>query len=214
MTLALAAAGLLLGSSSPAMAQTPCGPNAAEAAQAAGNGATGVEGTRATLLAPPPNTYIIGADDLLQIAFWQEPTMSGEVKVRPDGMISLPLVNDILAAGLTPEQLGCEIAEAAKQFFQEPTVTVIVKAILSRRVYITGQVAKPGPYDMTGPLTVLQLITLAGGVAEYANKKEIQVIRTEAGKTVSYRVNYDDISKGKNLGQNIELRPGDQVIVR
>lgn len=171
-------------------------------------------GTRATFLVEHPPDYVIGADDILSVRFWREDSMTADVVVRPDGKITLPLINDIQAAGLTPRDLCLAVTEAAKKFLEAPTVAVLVKEIKSRKVYITGQVPKPGQYEMTGPMTVVQLITLAGGVAEFADRKNILVIRTEAGKKIPYKVNYDDISKGKNLRQDIPLRPGDLIIVR
>jgi polysaccharide export outer membrane protein len=161
----------------------------------------------------PPTDYVIGADDQLAVIFWRETNMSAEVTVRPDGKISLPLINDIQASGLTPDQLRLSLTEAATKYIEDPTVTVVVKAINSRRVFITGQVGKPGPYPLTAPTTVLQLLALAGGVAEYAKSDQIQVMRTENGKTTSHRFNYKDVIKGKKLEQNLLLRPGDTVIV-
>ena len=99
------------------------------------------------------------------------------------------------------------------KFVSEPTVSVVVKAINSRKVFITGQVGKPGPYPLGAPTTVLQLISMAGGVAEYADKKKIVIVRKENGKEITLRFNYDDVLKGKNLAQNIELKPGDSIIV-
>jgi polysaccharide export outer membrane protein len=160
-----------------------------------------------------PPGYLIGAEDVLLVIFWREKEMSAEVVVRPDGKISLPLLNDIEAAGLTPEQLRVQLTDAAGKLIQEPTVTVVVKAINSRKVYVTGQVGKPGYYQLTAPTTVLQLLATAGGVAEYAHSKDIRIMRTENGRQVSYRFNYKDVIKGKNLKQNIELKPGDTVIV-
>ena len=163
--------------------------------------------------APLPDDYVIGTDDVLTIVFWREKDLSGEVAVRPDGRISLPLLNDIDAAGLTPEQLRLRVTEAAGKLLEEPTVTVVVKQINSRKVYITGQVGKPGPYPLTGTTTVVQLITLAGGVLEYADEKNISILRTEHGKHVRLRFNFDEVKKGKKLEQNILLKPGDSVIV-
>ena len=105
------------------------------------------------------------------------------------------------------------ITQGASKFVEEPTVSVVVKAINSRKVFITGQVAKPGPFPLSGPTTVLQLISLAGGVAEYAKKSEIVVLRNENGKQTTFPFNYEQVMKRKNLGQNIELQPGDTVIV-
>ena len=162
---------------------------------------------------PTPADYVIGPDDLLTVVYWRDKELSGDVAVRPDGKISLPLLNDIQAAGLTPEQLRVAVTAAAGKFLEEPSVTVVVRQINSRRVYITGQVGKPGPYNLSGPMTVLQLIATAGGVLEYADTKNIVVMRTENGKPASYAFNYKDVIKRKNLKQNIELRPGDTVIV-
>jgi polysaccharide export outer membrane protein len=161
----------------------------------------------------PPAGYVIGPEDQLSIVYWREKDMSADVVVRPDGMISLPLLNDINAAGLSPDQLRVAITQGAARFIEEPTVSVVVKAINSRKVFITGQVAKPGPYPLGGPTTVLQLIATAGGVAEYADKKKIVVLRNEGGKQTTFRFNYEDVMKGRNLTQNIELKPGDSVLV-
>jgi polysaccharide export outer membrane protein len=161
----------------------------------------------------PPADYVIGADDQLSVIFWRETNMSADVTVRPDGKISLPLINDIQASGLTPDQLRVSLTEAASKYIEDPTVTVVVKAINSRRVFITGQVGRPGPYPLTAPTTVLQLLALAGGVAEYAKSDQIQIMRTENGKTTNHRFNYKDVIKGKKLEQNMLLKPGDTVIV-
>jgi polysaccharide biosynthesis/export protein len=162
---------------------------------------------------PPPPGYLIGPDDVLQVLYWREKDVSAEVVVRPDGMISLPLLNDVQAAGLTPEQLRVKVDELAKKFMEEPSVTINIKAINSRKVFITGSVAKPGPYPLTAPTSVLQLIAMAGGLTEFADQKNITVMRTENGKPVSFAFNYKDVTKRKNLKQNIELKPGDTVIV-
>jgi polysaccharide export outer membrane protein len=161
----------------------------------------------------PPAGYVIGPDDQLSIVYWREKELSADAVVRPDGLISLPLLNDVMAAGLTPEQLRAKITEGATKFVEDPTVSVVVKAINSRKVFITGQVGKPGPYPLSGPTTVLQLIATAGGVAEYAKKNEIVVLRNESGKQSTFPFNYEQVMKRKNLGQNIELKPGDTVIV-
>ncbi len=160
-----------------------------------------------------PAGYVIGPDDVLSILFWREKDLSGDVAVRPDGKISLPLLNDIQAAGLTPDQLRSAVAEQAARFVEEPTVTVVVKQINSRKVFITGQVARPGSYPLVAPTTVLQLIAMAGGVLEYADAKNISIMRTEQGRPLSFRFNYSDVAKRKNLRQNIELKPGDTIVV-
>ena len=165
----------------------------------------------------PPADYVIGADDVLIVMFRREKDMSAEVIVRPDGKITLPLINDIQAAGLTTDQLRDKVTEQAARFVESPTVTVIVKQINSRRVFITGQVMKPGPYPIADRMTVMQLISTAGGLTEYAKKKDIVILREPAGrpgsKPTAFKFNYDDVRKLKNLASNIELKPGDTVIV-
>jgi polysaccharide export outer membrane protein len=162
---------------------------------------------------PVPGDYVIGPDDVLTIVFWREKELSGDVAVRPDGNISLPLLNDVEAAGLTPDQLRLRVTEAATKLIEEPTVSVVVKQINSRKVFITGQVSKPGPYSINGPTTVVQLLAMAGGVLEYADDKNIAIMRTENGKPVSLRFNYDEVKKRKKIEQNILLKPGDTIIV-
>jgi polysaccharide export outer membrane protein len=175
---------------------------------------------RPTSYAPvvPPNTvvpkgFIIGPEDVLNVHFWRDQEMSGDLTVRPDGMITLPLVGDIRAAGLTPEALRGEIEKISSRLITEPNVTVAVKEINSRKVFITGEVDKPGPYPLTGPRTVMQLISVAGGLLEYADKDNIVVLRTIDGQQKSYKFRYSDVSRGRGLEQNIELQPGDTVVV-
>jgi polysaccharide export outer membrane protein len=122
-------------------------------------------------------------------------------------------LNDIQAAGLTPAQLKDRISEEAKKYVEDPNVTVEVKAINSRKVFITGEVRKPGPYPLTGSATVLQLISIAGGLADYAKGDKITIVRAEAGKQTSFRFNYKEVLNQKKLAQNIELKPGDTIIV-
>jgi polysaccharide export outer membrane protein len=160
-----------------------------------------------------PTGYVIGPDDVLAIVFWRDKDMSVETTVRPDGKITLPLINDVQAAGLTPDQLRDELQKAATKFIEDPTVSVVVKTINSLKVFITGSVAKPGAYALSAPTTVMQLIAMAGGLQEFADSKNITIIRNENGKPTAYRFNYKDVLKHKNLKQNIELRPGDTVVV-
>jgi polysaccharide export outer membrane protein len=162
---------------------------------------------------PLPSDYVIGPDDVLSIIFWRDKDMSVDVAVRPDGNVTLPLVNDVAAGGLTPEQLRDRITQAAVRYIEDPTVTVVVKQINSRKVFITGMVGKVGAYPLSGPMTVLQLISMAGGLGEFAKEKEIVIMRTENGKPRALRFNYKDVIKGRNLQQNIELKPGDTVVV-
>ena len=158
-------------------------------------------------------TYVIGTDDVLAIVFWELPSHGAEVAVRPDGKITLPLLNDVQAAGLTPDQLRASITTASAKFIRDPNVSVIVKQINSRKVFVTGQVAKPGPYSLTAPTTVLQMLALAGGPTDFAKKGKIAVMRTENGQTTSLKFNYNDVIQGKKLDQNVMLKPGDTVVV-
>lgn len=161
----------------------------------------------------PPPGYLIGADDILVVLYWREKDMSAEVAVRPDGMITLPLLNEVKAAGLTPEQLRQQVEKAAAEFVEEPAVTIVVKQINSRRVFVTGNVQKAGVYPLTSSMTVLQAIAAAGGLNEYADEKGIAVMRIEGGQTKRFKFNYKDVTRGKKLEQNIELRPGDTIVV-
>lgn len=183
------------------------GPQAEAADQAPAHAAT-VAG--APVL--PPG-YLIGADDVLSVIYWREKDMSAEVTVRPDGKVALPLLNDVQAAGLTPDDFRDRVVAAARKYIEEPNPTVIVKTINSRRVFITGQVEKPGPYPLNNPATVLQLISMAGGLREFAKGKSISILRFEGGYQVVHHFNYQDALNRKNLERNIELRPGDTVLV-
>jgi polysaccharide biosynthesis/export protein len=162
---------------------------------------------------PPPPGYIIGADDILSIIYWRDKDMSTDVQVRPDGVISLPLLNEVVAAGLTPTQLRDRLNEESQKYMEDPNVTVVVKQINSRKVYITGQVGKIGAYPLSGPMTVLQLLSTVGGIGEFAKSKNIMILRTENGRQVSHRFNYKEVVSGKKLAQNIELKPGDTIVV-
>jgi polysaccharide biosynthesis/export protein len=162
----------------------------------------------------PPADYTVGPGDVLSVVFWRDADMSSQVTVRPDGMVTLPLLNDVRASGLSVDELRLKITEAARPLLRdEPTVIVNVLDIKSRNVFITGMVARPAQYPLTGPMRVMQLITLAGGVLEWADEKNITIIREENGQLKSYKYNYKDVSRGKNLRQDIELKPGDTVVV-
>ncbi|MGH9348921.1 MAG: polysaccharide biosynthesis/export family protein [Vicinamibacterales bacterium] len=188
-------------------------PAAAQASRPAPTARTPATSSASTAAAAVPADYIIGAEDVLGVLFWREQEMSGDVAVRPDGMITLPLVGDIKAAGLRPETLRAAIETAASKYLTDPNVTIVVRQLNSQKVFITGQVATPGAFPLTGPRTVMQLIALAGGLNEYADSSKITIMREEGGKTRSFKFNYKDVSKGKKLEQNIQLKPGDTVVV-
>lgn len=158
--------------------------------------------------------YIIGMEDVLSISVWREPDLSlREVVVRPDGKISLPLVDEIMANGLSPSQLQGVITERLKEFVAAPNVTVTVIRIVSQSVSVVGLVARPGTYPLGTSTTVIEMLARAGGPVEFAKTKDIKVLRKEADKTTQFLVNYKDIMKGKNLQQNIILKKGDVVLV-
>ena len=162
----------------------------------------------------PAGTYIIGPGDMLEIVTWKEPDFSREeVLVRTDGFISFPLLNDVQAAGLTPTDLKMSIQKGLAAYVANPEVTVTVVTSDSKKFYILGEVASTAEYPLTKNLTVLQAFALAGGFTEWASKKEIILIRKENGEDKMYRVNYKDIVKGKDIGQNLTIRPDDTIIV-
>ena len=158
-------------------------------------------------------SYEIGAEDVLNVSVWKEPELSRTVPVRPDGKISLPLLNDVQAVGLTPMQLAMLITEKLRKFVAEPQVTVIVTAINSRRIYIVGEVARAGAFPMLPSMTVLQALSSAGGFSQFADQKKIYVLRNEKGKTTKYPFNYKEVIKGQRPEQNILLKPGDTIVV-
>ena len=163
---------------------------------------------------PQLKDYRIGPGDALGVLFWREKELSGEVVVRPDGLITLPVLNEVPAAGLTTEELRTRVIERSMKFMtQAPIVSIVVRQINSRTVYITGKVNRPGPYPIYGPMRVLQLISLAGGLAEFADSSKILIVRSENDKQTSFLFNYKDVVKKAALAQNIALQPGDTVVV-
>jgi polysaccharide export outer membrane protein len=164
--------------------------------------------------APETDTdYKIGPQDVLRIDVWKEAEISRTVPVRPDGKISLPLLNDIQAAGLTAMQLAGVIAEGFKKFINNPQVTVSVTEINSRRVYVTGEVTKPGSMPLLPNMTVLQALSSSGGFTQFARTKNIYVLRTTNGKQEKLPFNYKEVSSGRKPEQNHLLRPGDVIVV-
>ena len=159
-----------------------------------------------------PSDYVIGADDTLKISVWKEPDLSETLPVRPDGKISMPLLNDIPAAGLTPLQLKDSITEKLKKYIADPRVTVVVTAMNSRRVFVTGEVVHSGPLALLPHMTMLQALAQAG-FTQFANLKSIYLLRTENGKQVKLPFNYKDVVKGNHPEQNILLKPGDTLVV-
>jgi polysaccharide export outer membrane protein len=157
--------------------------------------------------------FTIGPEDVLGILVWREQEMTTDVTVRPDGMITMPLIRDVKAAGLTPNQLADRIQEALREFITDASVTVIVRQMNSRRVFITGEVARPGAYALASPMTVMQLIAVAGGLTEFAKPANISIMCVEGGKTRTFPFDYKNVANGKKPQQNITLKPGDTVVV-
>jgi polysaccharide biosynthesis/export protein len=162
---------------------------------------------------PPDPEYKIGPQDVLRVDVWKEPEISRVAPVRPDGRISLPLLNDVHAAGLTPAQLANVIAEGLKKYIANPQVTVGVNEINSRRVYVTGEVLKPGAFPLQPGMTVLQALAISGGFTQFARIKSIYILRTEDGKQVRHEFNYKDVVKGKKPELNILVQPDDVIVV-
>lgn len=186
--------------------QVPARPSGASAPRAAASAQAAAADTAAS-------DYVIGPTDVLSIVVWGERDLSSEVAVRPDGKISLPLVNDVVAAGLTPDQLRGRLTDAIKRYVESPVVTVVVRQVNNNRAFITGQVAHPGPYVLSGPTTVLQLIAMAGGFTDFADRKHVLITRFENGVQRAFAFNYDDVIKRRDMSQNVLLRAGDTVVV-
>ena len=157
--------------------------------------------------------YVIGPEDVLKINIWKEPEMSGDVPVRPDGKISLTLLGDVQAAGLTPTQLTTQITDLLKKYLDDPRVTVTVGAVNSRRVFILGQVGRPGAFPLLPDMTVLQALSTAGGLSLYAAADKIYVLRIENGNQVKLAFQYKQVIKGNKPEQNIVLKSGDTIVV-
>jgi polysaccharide biosynthesis/export protein len=196
---------LILGAIFPARAQGVAQSGQNQAAVAAGNSVQ-------KPVTQDPN-YIIGPQDVLDISVWKEPELTRAVPVRPDGKISLPLLNDVRAAGLTPNQLAAQITASLKKFVTDPQVTVIVSQINSQRVYILGEVTRTGAYPLLPGMTILEALSSAGGFTQFANRKKIYMLRNENGKQVRYPFDYKAVIDGKRPDEDIVLQAGDTIVV-
>lgn len=156
--------------------------------------------------------YVIGADDVLHISVWKETDLTNTLPVRSDGKISMPLLDDVQAAGLTPMQLASSLTEKLKKFISDPRVTVVVTQMNSQKIYILGEVSHTGAMPLTPNMTVLQAIASAG-FTQFANTKGIYVLRTESGKQQKLPFNYKQVVKGEAMEQNVLLKPGDTIVV-
>ncbi len=159
------------------------------------------------------DSYLIGPGDVLSIDVWKEPDLSKQVSVRLDGHISLPLVNDVEAAGLTSTELREQLTQKYKDFVDVPEVSVTVIESRSKRIYLLGKVNAPGEYPLQKNMTVVQAISLAGGLAEWADSSDIKLIRKIKGTEKTFRVDYDAIVSGEDLAQNVQLQPDDTIFV-
>lgn len=159
-----------------------------------------------------PVDYIIGADDTLHISVWKEPDMSVSLPVRPDGKISMPLLDDVQAAGMTPMQLGISIRDKLKKYIADPRVTVVVTAMNSQRIYVLGEVLHSGPMALLPGMTILQALSTAG-FTQFANLKAIYLLRVQDGKQTKLPFNYKEAIKGRGDQQNLTLKPGDTLVV-
>src|SRR5580658_6029252 len=175
--------------------------------------AAGETGSAAPKAATVDPSYVIGGQDVLDIRVWKAAELPRIVPVRPDGKISLPLLKDVQAAGLTPTQLAAQITENLKKFVTNPQVTVIVTAINSQRIYILGEVNRAGAFPLLPNMTVLQGLSSAGGFTLFANLKKIYMFRMENGKQVKYPFNYKDVINGKAPDENVVLKAGDTIVV-
>jgi len=174
--------------------------------------ANAMQGTAPASDAGAASDYVIGADDTLHISVWKEPDLTETLPVRPDGKISMPLLNDVAAAGLTPLQLKDSITEKLKKYIADPRVTVVVTAMNSRRIFVTGEVLHSGPMPLLPHMTMLQALSQAG-FTQFANLKGIYLLRTENGKQDKLPFNYKEVVKGNHPEQNIVLKPGDTLVV-
>jgi len=189
---------------------------ASQQAQSAQPQAASSQQTPSAPAAPPPGvgpTYIIQPGDVLEVQVWKEDQISKTVPVRPDGKISLPLINDVQAAGLTAGQLTADLSEKFKKFISEPQVTVIVTQVNSQRIYVMGEVLRGGTYPLLPGMTVLQGLSDAGGFTPFANPKKIYVLRGDSGKQVKLPFDYNGVVRGKKPEENVPLVAGDTIVV-
>lgn len=196
------------GNQSPSSTPSPAAPNDAktEKAESQQN-----NNAKSALTPEQRQSYVIGVEDELQISVWREPELSTSVVVRPDGMITLPLVNDVKAAGLKTEELQSILMEKLKNYVNEPQVTVIVRAIRSRKVYLVGEVGHQGTYQINGDMTALELLAAAGGLGPFAKADAIYILREQNGKKIRIPFHYKKAVAGKS--ENVTLQPGDLVVV-
>jgi polysaccharide export outer membrane protein len=210
--IAIAIAMLLGFASAPMVAQISAKEKERTAANPSPSQASSKQGSASQAMSVAGPSYVIGADDVLLVSVWKEPDLTITLPVRPDGNISLPLLNDVPAAGLSPTQLAASITEKLKKYVADPRVTVIVTQINSQKVYVTGEVLHTGAIQLLPNMTVLQALADAG-FTQFANTKGIYVLREENARQQKIPVNYKRLVKGQAIDQNIILKPGDTIVV-
>lgn len=161
----------------------------------------------------PGAEYVIGPDDVLDVSVWKEQELTRTLQVRPDGKISMPLLNDVQAAGLTASQLAQNITDKLKKYLTAPQVTVILTQINSQRVYVIGEVTRPGAYQVLPGMTILQAISSAGGLTQFANTKKIFLMRNENHVQAKYPFSYKDVLDGRKVEENLPVKAGDTIVV-
>jgi len=184
------------------------------ASAAAGSTSAPVRETAKPAQSAVPDEFIIGTGDVLAINVWKEAEVSRVIPVRSDGRISLPLIGELQASGLTPRQLEAEITKRLKDYVADPSVTVVVQEIHSQKINVLGMVSHPGSFPLAKPMTVLDAVATAGGFRDFAKQKDMYVLHKDAaGKQTRIAVNYKDVIKGLHPEQNVELQSGDTVVV-
>ncbi len=157
--------------------------------------------------------YLIQAGDILTISVWKEEDLQVEVLVRPDGKLSFPLTGDIVATSHTIEEVRAAVIAKIEQYIPDPVVTVTLRQSLGNRIFVLGKVNRPGEFPLTQDMDVMQALALGGGLATFADSKDISILRRDQGSQTAIPFNYQEVEYGKNLGQNVLLRPGDVVVV-
>ena len=196
-------------------AALPQGPNHQEQKALASGTVSESSGEHASAVSPAKVSadYVIGPDDVLDVSVWKEQDLTRTLQVRPDGRISMPLLNDVQAAGFTPSQLAQTISERLKKYLTAPQVTIIVTQINSQRVYVIGEVTRPGAYPLLPGMTILQAISSAGGLTQFANSKKIFLMRNENHIQTKYPFSYKEVLDGRKAEENLPVKPGDTIVV-
>ncbi len=188
-------------------------PIPAKAAKGQDEGIAAASGQPTVKSQSAQDNYLVGAGDILNIVVWKNEDLSGEYLVRPDGKITLPLIGDVVASGMSTDAIAMQIAKKIELFIEDPFITVIVIDAASNKIYVLGEVAQPGVYQLQDQLSVLQALALAGGFTEFAKTDEMVVIRRIKDKQTRYRVSYKEILKAPEKGHNLLLKRGDTLVV-